>query len=277
MANNLYPTMVTGRTAIGLDNHMCAIVHGSIYIPKLNTTLNSLYQVVAGDSPVNVPKLGWFGIGINGHLNINDENKTVARTIKPDNLNLYTHIPFVMVPLDEDKSEYRIKYRMRRVFTYNSIMYVAYYLKPIELIDSSVRIVRIDPNTQKEIVYELDPANLRPVAPGPQTTGTIGSSSEIQVNQRLLLPISGSEVAGPVSVLYDGDMARARLSEYGLYTGEEKSVVGYDSNNTPFQYTEVVCAQLSYHTCTSGMDGSQASSVLNRVITLSGGNLLTLE
>lgn len=274
---NVFPTMVTGRTAIGLENHMCAIINNSVYIPKLNTTLNALYDVCASESPKNVPKLGWFGIGINGHKNIDDENTTAARTIKADNLNIYEQIPFVLVPLDEDKNDYRLKYRMRRLFSIGSVMYVAYYLKPFELVDTSVRIVRIDPNTNKEVVYELNPDNLRPVPPNPETTGTIGSSSEIQVNQRFLLPISGSEVAGPVATLYNGNLAKARLSEYGLYTGEEKVVTGYDYNNVPFQYTEVVCAQLSYHTCTSGMDASQSSSVLNRLITMSGGNLLTMD
>lgn len=276
---NIYPTMVTGRTAIGLENHVNAILKGSTYVPKLNCTLNALYNVVANEAPTagTVPKLGWFGIGINGHENINDNNSTAARAVLADSLNIYRHIPFVLVPLNEDKQEYRLKYRMRALTTINSISYVAYYLKPFVLIDASVKIVRIDPNTQKEIVYELNPDNLRPTPPSPQTSNTIGSSTEIQVSQQFSLPISGSEVAGPVSVLYDGDLTVARLSEYGLYTGEEKIVTGYDSNNVAFQYPEVVCAQLSWHTCTSGTDASQASSVLNRVITMSGGSLLTMD
>lgn len=276
---DIYPTMVTGRTAIGLDNHVNAILHGSTYIPKLNCTLNSLYDVSAGEAPTagTVPKVGWFGIGINGHQNITDKNSTAARPVKADNLNLYTHIPFVLVPLNEDKQEYRLKYRMRAIVNINSTMHVAYYLKPFELYDASVRIVRIDPNTQKEIVYELNPDNLRPVAPSPQTSDVVGATTEIQVYQRFTLPISGSEVAYPVAALYDGDLTMARLSEYGLYTGEEKVVTGYDSNNTAFQYTEVICAQLAWHTCTSGTDASQASSVLNRMITMSGGNLLTMD
>lgn len=277
--NNIYPTMTTGRTAIGVKNYMAAILNNSNYTADLTLTLNSFYGVKANEAPEpnTVPKLGWFGIGINGHYNINDENKTVARPVKSDNLNLYEPIPFVCVPIDEDKVDYRLKYRMRRIFSIGAVQYVAYYLKPIELIDASVSIVRIDPNTQKEIAYELNPDNLRPTPPLPQTTGTItGTNTDIQVKQRFLLPISGSEIANPVSVLYNGDMAKARLSEYGLFTGQEKTVTGYDSNNIAFQYNEVICAQLSYHTCTDGMSGSDPSSVLNRTITMSGGNLLTL-
>lgn len=268
----------TCRTAIGVQNHMAAILHGSTYTPNLAYSINSLYSVHQTESPAYVPTIGWFGIGINGHFNIDDMNKTVARPVSPENMNLYTPIPFVCVPLDEDSEEYRIKYRMRRVQALNGIMHVQYYLKSIQLIDSSVRIVRIDPSTNKEIDYELNPSNLTPTPPTPQTTGTIsGALSEIQVSQRFLMPISGSEVVNPVSTMYNGDITMARLSEYGLFTGEERVVTGYDSKNTAFQYKEIICAQLSYHTTTSGMDASDPSSVLDKEITMSGGNMLTMS
>lgn len=266
------------KTILGIKNEISAILNGSSYSPDLDTTLNSKYNNYPNMSPSSVPKLGWFGIGINGHYNVTDTNVSQARIPSMTNMDLYEPIPFVCVPLDEDKADYRVKYRMRHIRTIGSIKYVEYYLKPLQLVDSTIRIVRIDPNTQKEVEYELDSSNLYPVPPIPQTSGVIeGTSAEIQVSQKFMLPISGSEVCDPVSVIYDGDIRRARLSEYGLYTGEEAVVTGYDSSNIAFQYTEVICAQLAVHTTTIGMDGTNPSSVLDRIVTISGGNVAVLD
>ena len=266
------------KTILGIKNEIASVLENSNYEADLSTTLNSKYGVFPNEQPTTVPKLGWFGIGINGHYNVNDLNVSQARVPDMRNMDLYEPIPFVCVPLDEDKSDYRLKYRMRRVATIGSIQYVMYYLKPIQLVNSSVRIVRVDPNNQQEIDYELDTSFLYPTPPLPQTSGVIeGTSSEIQVSQKFMLPIKGAEICDPVAVLKDGDLRYARLSEYGLYTGEEKQLTGYTSDNTAFQYTEVVCAQLSVHTTTTGMDGSNPSNVLDRVVTMSGGNVATLD
>lgn len=266
------------KTIIGIKNEIASNLAFGDYVPDLSTTLNSKYNTFPNERPTIVPKIGWFGIGINGHYNVNDMNASQARIASMTNMDLYTPIPFICVPLDEEKDEYRTKYRMRVVQNIGSIQFVMYYLKPIELIDSNVRIVRIDPNNQREYIYELDSANLHPTPPEPQTTGLIeGVSAEIQVSQRFLLPIRGYEVSQPVSVLYDGDLRLARLSEYGLYTGQEMQKTGYDANSLPFQYTEVICAQLAVHTTTIGMDGSNESNVLDRVVTMTGGNVATLD
>lgn len=266
------------KTIIGIKNEIAAILNGTTYAPDLETTLNTKYNNFPNIAPTNVPKLGWFGIGINGHYNVTDTNISQARIPAMTNMDLYEPIPFICVPLDEDKTDYRIKYRMRRVRNIGDIKYVEYYLKPIQLIDSAIRIIRIDPNTQKEIEYELDASNLYPTPPVPQTSGVIeGTSAEIQVSQKFMLPISGNEVCDPVSVIYDGDIRRARLSEYGLYTGEEAEVTGYGADNVGFQYNEVICAQLAVHTTTIGMDGTNPNSVLDRIVTISGGNIAVLD
>ena len=266
------------KTIIGIKNEIAAILNGTTYAPDLETTLNTKYNNFPNIAPTNVPKLGWFGIGINGHYNVTDTNISQARIPAMTNMDLYEPIPFICVPLDEDKTDYRIKYRMRRVRNIGDIKYVEYYLKPIQLIDSAIRIIRIDPNTQKEIEYELDSSNLYPTPPVPQTSGVIeGTSAEIQVSQKFMLPRSGNEVCDPVSVIYDGDIRRARLSEYGLYTGEEATVTGYGADNVGFQYNEVICAQLAVHTTTIGMDGTNPNSVLDRIVTISGGNIAVLD
>lgn len=273
------------KTILGIKNEIASVLNGANYEPDLSATLNAKYNLFPTTKPstdaagnVTVPKLGWFGIGINGHYNVTDDNISQARVPKMTNMDIYEPIPFVCVPLDEDLPDYRVKYRMRVIRNVGSIQYVMYYLKPIQLVDSVVQIVRIDPNTQREIAYELDTANLHPIPPVPQTSGVIeGTSAEIQVSQKFMLPISGSEVCDPVSVLYEGDLRRARLSEYGLYTGQEQTMVGYDANGVSFNYNEVICCHLAVHTTTLGMDGSNASNVLDRVVTMTGGNVATLD
>lgn len=272
------------KTIIGIKNEIAANLAFGNYEADLNTTLNAKYNIFPNEKPTDnegniiVPKLGWFGIGINGHYNVNDLNASQARIASMTNMDLYTPIPFVCVPIEADELSYRTKYRMRVIQNIGGIQYVMYYLKPIQMVDSSVRIVRVDPNNQKEYVYELNTSNLHPIPPTPQTTGTIeGTSAEIQVSQKFLLPIKGEEVCNPVNVLYDGDLRLARLSEYGLYTGIEKVVTGYDASSSAFNYTEVICAQLSVHTTTIGMDGSNPSNVLDRVVTITGGNVATLD
>lgn len=267
----------TVKTILGMKNELSALLPSS-YTPDLTCTLNAKYRVFNTEAPVNVPILRYFGIGINGHYNVTDTNLSEARIPEMTNMDLYSPIPFICIPLTEDKEAYYKYYRMRVIENINSIPYVKYYLKPIQLQDTSVRIYRTDPVSKQEIVYELNPTNLHPVPKVPNTSGVIsGTSTEINVAQRFLLPISGKEVSDVVNVIYDGDLRYAKLSEYGIYCGEERRVEGYDANNQVFTYTEAICAQLATHTCTIGTEATHPSAVLDRLISVSGGNVAMLD
>ena len=267
----------TVKTVLGMKNELSALLPNT-YNPDLSCTLNAKYGVFNTEAPANVPIIRYFGIGINGHYNVTDTNLSEARIPSMTNMDLFTPIPFICVPLTEDKSSYYTNYRMRVIQNIGGTPYVYYYLKKIQLHDTEVKLRRIDPITKKEVIYELDASNLYPVPPIPMTTGVItGTSTEINVSQKFILPISGAEVSEVVNVIYNGDLRYAKVSEYGLYTGEERRVDGYDAMSQAFKYTEAICVQLATHTCTIGTEATHPSAVLDRIIVVSGGNIAVLD
>lgn len=248
--------------------------------PHLDVTLNSpsKYNIQPGVLPTQLPQLLYFGIGIGGCYNADDSNVVSAYIPKADEFDLYKPIPFRAVPVDEDLTDAeRAMYRMRKRQTIRGQDYFLYYLKCLRLLDTAVKIVRVDPVTKQETPYELLASNLNPTPTIPTTSGTSTSDgTEIQVGVRVAMDITGKEVYEVINVLYEGDLRHARISEYGIYQGQDKQVTGFAGDNTPMNYIEAIYTQLAYKTCTTGSSIESETYSATRVCCIGNGKLLVL-
>ncbi|CAK9254163.1 unnamed protein product [Sphagnum jensenii] len=99
---------------------------------------------------------------------------------------------------------------------------------------------------------------------------------EVNVSVTSTLPITGAEVAQSVNVIYGGDLRYAKISELGLYSGQDRVVSGVDVNGNPVSYTEAVLAQLNAQYTWNGDDFSSPRRVSSYQISHGSGNLLLL-
>ena len=71
-----------------------------------------------------------------------------------------------------------------------------------------------------------------------------------------------------VNVIYNGDLEKARISEFGFYTGVEQNV---DENEAPVEAStgvyEAVYVQLAKKRCTLGTDLSDNGSSMRPYVT----------
>ena len=88
--------------------------------------------------------------------------------------------------------------------------------------------------------------------------------------------MTGAEVTEAINVLYNGDLRYAKVSELGLFSGEDQTVTGADGNNVAMTYTEAVFVQLALHYCYLGTDLSNAAATEDFALTLGSADTLFL-
>lgn len=243
-----------------------------------NTTLNFKYTAFHEIVPTQLPRIQYFGLGIKGFVNADDGILATPYTPSNKELDLYEPIPIRCVPADEDLSAAeRANYRLRVRKTVNNIPYFFYYLKKLTTIDNTVKITQTNPITNQQEPYTFSAADLTPVPAIPATSGEqSGEVATANISFRVGMEYLGSEVLEAINVLYGGDMRYAKISEIGLYSGQDQQVTGYDVNNVPFQYTESVFTQLCYKICNIGTAVPNSSFRSSRSFLLGDGNLITL-
>jgi len=237
--------------------------------PLLNTTLNAKYNIEKLSLPVSYPGLRYAGIGISGCYNSNTGNLINTYVPSANNQDLYQPIPWRIRPLDEDLTALeRAQYRMRVILTINNITYVAYYLKVLTM-PMGVNLKLVDVNNQVSdytIIPNLTPVPVIPVG----EPNTLGQNKVVaEVNAQII--ITQEEIMEAVNVLFEGDNRYGRISEIGIYSGEDKiNVIGQAANAGTVTYTESIYTQLSIHRTSQG-NGDLVSST--QTITLGNGNL----
>lgn len=237
-------------------------------------TLNNHLQIQPNVAPDSMPRLRYFGVGINGSYNANDQNLISVYNPQRTDMNLYTLIPIRCRPVDEDLSEAeRANYRLRtRAMLQDGNEYFLYYLKVLEF-TQSVQFKRIDTATGREEPYELNAANLNPTPVKPATDVVLSSdTAEIVAYCPVTLTVSANEVLEYINVQYSGDTRYARVSEIGFFTGDDKKVQGSSGQGVQITYTEALGVTLYNHMTWQGASLTNAgmSMVAPFEITSSG-------
>jgi len=238
-----------------------------------DTTLNNQYSVRQNTAPASAPKVQCFGIGIDGFY-MNSTNLAQPYMPKATNVHLHLPIPFRVVPVANDlEPEERALYRMRQKITVDSEDYFAYWLKLLTYPTENILVQRIDP-AGVPTVYTPTEAELASTPTQANVIATDDQADIINTSFVGQISVTYAEVMEAINVLYAGDILQARISEVGLFSGSDESIVGANGSGDPLSYNEMIYSQLFYHRCSIGTDMTAVDSLLTANISIRDGNLV---
>lgn len=218
------------------------------YNPLNEFTLNSYLNIVPNEQPTEMPKLRYFGVGIRGCYNADDDILASPYNPRRTNMNLFKPIPIRCRPVDEDLTEHeRANYRLRQRKVINGEECFLYWLKLINF-SNEIKYKRINPISGKEEDYELDPSNLQPTPVKVSADDTIPETgAQIVAYADATVYVTAEEVLEYITREYRGDTRYARISEVGFYTGVDKVISGLTGQNVAINYTEAINVHLYHH------------------------------
>lgn len=247
----------------------------------LKHTLNVLYDLWSAEVPNDTSRLRYFGMGINGRYNVDSEGLMGAYDPLTTDLDLYEPVPFRCRPLDEDLTDAeRAQYRIRAIREINGQRYICYFLKKLEQVDNEVHVFRIDHENGLTLPYELENRHLNPTPRKPQTNDTQASEEpDIVVGVRMNMNVTAEELYEYIDIKYKGDRRRAVISEWGVYSGEDRLIREAPNPVGPgvFSYTESIYTYLSYKTCTLGTTMENANHGMTRTLLIGSGTCIMLS
>ena len=283
-------------TILGMINQYQSMMGNNVpyrYLP--NTTLNSKYGVLVPSQTngtwVNVPEAGkvpaiaYFGVGIRGFYNItaDDDISPLSQPYAPKatEMDLYRPIPIRCVPIEEDLAgDVADNYRLRTTMTIDGNTYVCYWLKKIAF-ESRLNVNTVNASgVTTQFDFENLSENLSPDPVVPTTPSVVTGSSKVVVSANIKCVLNGYEILEAINTIYHGDLRRARISEWGIYTGVDKQATRthiVNGNTVEDTYTEAAYVQLAAKRCTTGVDLSNSSSEQHEVLTIQNGNLLLID
>jgi len=269
---SITPISQIGKTILGITRELYAY-SGLNPVYDLASSLNAKYQIGQTLAPTALPAIGYFGIGIGGCYNVDSGNLSQPYPVLTTNMDLYTPIPFRCVPIEQDLTPLeRASYRMRVQKTINGSAYFLYYLKTITYNQTTVQLTETNPVTALQSPYTLDYTNLNPTQPTVSTSGTITSTAtEVNASVTSTLLLTGAEVTEVINVLYAGDLRYAKISEIGLYSGQDQSFT-----NGSVTYTEAMLAQLNMQYTALGDNYSNPDRSSSYQIVQGSGKLLLI-
>jgi len=262
-------------TELGRINQLTASV-ATKFLKLDDTTINNKRGVLAtGFNLTTYPRIRYFGIGIRGCACISTENN-IMQPYMPSaaNMDLYQPIPFRCVKDQPLSIADAAKYRMMTETEINGVKYYQYWLKLLEFQTDTPKLTSV--SNGREQSWTLDTSNLNPV-PTDLTAQDISSSigTRTEVSITAIRRVTGAEVCEVINNMYGGDLRKARISEFGLYSGVETTRTHADvGGGTPFP--EAGYVQLASHMCTIGHDLSDEKSVLEEVCVVQNGALITI-
>ncbi len=275
MSETTFRTSASVATLLGIVNQFHGIMNLSSYTFRPETTINNKRGVLAGVAPTETLRCKYFGIGIRGFANISSQDNLAQPYYpSPENQDLYEPIPFRCVPERLSAAE-EAKYRMRTTVTIGNQTYYQYWLKCIEFEDASVRLTKIDADG-RETPYVIDSNNLNPNPSINNSSDVINNStSRIVASVTGVCTITGAEIVEVINAMYGGDLRKARISEFGVYTGVDTAITA-EQDADGIAYTEAAYVQLASHRCTLGQDMSNTSTIMRERKVFENGSCIVL-
>ena len=243
---------------------------------KPEDTLNAHLNIFPNEAFNEMPKLRYFGVGIRGCYNADDEILASAYNPSRVNMNLFGLIPIRCVPVDEDLSDAeRAQYRLRQRKTVGGEECFLYYLKVMGF-DNSIKFKRINNSTGEETPYELNPEYLNPTPIKPATNTTVETSdSSIVAYCTANVNLQANEVLEYINRRYDGDTRWARISEIGFFTGVDKQVSGTSGQGVAFNYTEALYTMLYEHLTWTGTPLTHIGANINSLFEITSAGAIS--
>ena len=191
MSANIYRDFNSVTTILAIENQLTASL-GIKMNCSPSTTLNSKLGILADVVPEVVPRIRYFGIGINGYANLTSENN-IAQPFMPlaTQFDLLEGIPFrcVTEPLQGEEAK---QYAMRDKVVIDGTTYYRYWLKKIEFESSTVRLTKVVDKVEEQ--YTLDSANLYPTPSDLFPTDVSAVKDRIVASVTGICRVTGAEV-----------------------------------------------------------------------------------
>lgn len=265
-------------TLIGSHLGLSALLPVSFKMQR-EYTLNNYLNIAPDETFNEMPKLRYFGVGINGCYNADDTYLVSAYNPKRINMNLFHLIPIRCRPVDEDLSDSERAYyrlRQRRVLDDGNEYYL-YYLKCLEF-GSEIKYKRIN-STGAEEPYELDPEYLAPKPEKPSTNSTVDTTntSSIVAYCEAKVQVAADEILEYITLKFKGDTRYARVSELGFFTGVDKQVAGTTGQSVAINYTEAIYTMLYNHSTWTGTPLTHSGMDLNSTFEVSSSGVISLS
>lgn len=226
---------------------------GKPVVIKNNTTLNQKFDIQAStaiaDDDIVTMKYATIG---NGGVRVVTGTGGVAKLKavqhSPRDAGLYSHLPFVLrLPNDDLDPAQRSKYRLRKLETHGGRIYVAYYLKVLDLTTTNpqLELRTVANGVTTSTPYTPTLADLSPTPPAVDDTVLTTTGNYIAATAKVPFTLSTWEIEeflNVCNVIYDSD-DYAMISEIGICSGVDRAVTG-DFNGTSAGYTEAIGVQI---------------------------------
>lgn len=257
------PTQTTTNTGYGNLIMKCIATRQSFTLPQYST-LNERYNVLAAESIGRKNgadfELKYFGVGIRGSNCIGQNSLGVSKMKvnqhQPIDMNLFTAIPFICRPIDEDLNNIqRGKYRMRVVMNgYDGNSYVFYFLKLINFDHYNPQVSKItrDENgNETPVPYVPSRDDLFNPQPVDFTSEGSVPVSNTYLNSSGILGCSLDqgdlkELADACRVLYN-DASYAAINETMIAMGIDTVTDGSTGGGAVVRYAEVLSAVAAHY------------------------------
>jgi|JFJP01.1.fsa_nt_gi hypothetical protein len=241
------------RTIYGAYLQTCALLGLNVDI-KANTTLNQKLALFENEIFIakEYPTIKYVTIGNGGHnASIGANGIPLINPIphSPRHSGLYNQIPFLIREIGNDitPSE-RLKYRLRVIRVFDTVSYICYFGRALDLTDIEAKI-ELRNNTNGVITSSLFTpllSDLNPVRPVIPANGNISSTGDyIATTAQIKFTMESNEIdelTNACNIIY-GDEAYAFISEIGLCTGVDRSLMG-NFNGVQISYTEAIGVQI---------------------------------
>lgn len=246
------------RTVIGaaLQTHQLL---GKPLVIKPNSTLNQKHDIQANLSinETDIVAMKYVAIGNGGHdiavgANGIPRIKNVQHT--PRHTALYNQLPFVLrLPNNDLDAGQRSRYRLRKMVTIEGTVYVAYYLRTLDLSGSvpnlELRVVADGVTTSAP--YQPTLSDLSPTPPAINPGDVLVTTGDyVAATAKVPFEMSADDVTeflNVCNVIY-GSPDYAMISEIAMCSGVDRNVQG-DFNGTTSGYTEAIAVQVCSFIC----------------------------
>jgi hypothetical protein len=243
----------TVRTVYAAYLQTCQLL-GLPIVLKPNSTLNEKFNIHSNISIADSdrPSMKYLSIGIGGHRMVTGTNGIGRPEVvqhSPRNAALYSHLPFVLrLPNDDLLANERAKYRLRRLESHDGTVYVAYYLK---VLDMTATLPQLELRTVVDNITtatEFNPtlADLNPTPPAINSSGVLTTTGDyIAATGKVPFVMTADEITELLNVanIIYGDEGYAMISEFALCSGVDRTVIG-DFNGTSVAYTDAIGVQV---------------------------------
>jgi len=259
MANTVYTDSNSVPTIFQVKNQMAATL-GIGFEVDHSTTINAKRNVLPSHAFDQFPKIRYFGIGIKGYANLTTDNG-ISQPYMPsaEDADLFEPIPFRCVPDEPLSNEEAANYRIKTSVVIDGRTYYQYWLKLIQFESSVVRTTKIVDHEESEYTFSSD--NLNPVPTDLYPTDLSKVSNRLVASVTGICNVTSAEVTEVINNMYGGDMRRARISEFGIYSGVEYTPTAAEAGDFPVGQKEALYVQLCNHKCTVGQMASTADII----------------